>query len=209
MAARSPGRVLRWALRAPTILYERRMGWVLGHRFLMLTHRGRRTGRLHRTVLEVLNWDPETHEAVVMSGFGPQSHWYQNILSGGASEVAIAGERWQPELIRLPFDEAASFVADYERRNRLVMPIVRRVLSRLAGFRYDGSNAARRRLVATLPLIALRPASHGPRRDSRHSRGVEIDTARAAASRGCAPGSGRSRRRRGRAASPRHGWRCR
>jgi hypothetical protein len=31
------------------------------------------------------------------------------------------------------------------------------VLSKLAGFRYDGSDAARRRLVQTLPLVALRP----------------------------------------------------
>lgn len=34
-------------------------------------------------------------------------------------------------------------------------PIVRGVLSHLAGFRYDGSRKARRRLVEELPLLAF------------------------------------------------------
>ncbi len=50
-------------------------------------------------------------------------------------------------------------MAGYERRNRIAAPIVRFVLSRLAGFRYDGSDAGRRKLVATLPLVAFRPTS--------------------------------------------------
>jgi hypothetical protein len=52
-------------------------------------------------------------------------------------------------------------LADYERRNRIAAPLVRAVLSRLAGFRHDGSDAARRRLVRTLPLVAFRPAPGG------------------------------------------------
>lgn len=42
-------------------------------------------------------------------------------------------------------------LADYERRNRLGVPLVHAVLSKLAGFRYDGSDGARRALVHTLP----------------------------------------------------------
>ena len=54
--------------------------------------------------------------------------------------------------------EAAMVMAGYEQRNRLAAPLVRMVLSRLAGWRYDGSDAARRRLVRALPLVAFRPA---------------------------------------------------
>jgi len=53
--------------------------------------------------------------------------------------------------------EAVSIVADYERRNRWVTPIVRRILSRLLGWRYDGSDAARRRMVRQLPVVAFDP----------------------------------------------------
>jgi deazaflavin-dependent oxidoreductase (nitroreductase family) len=152
-----PGRVLRWLLRAPVALYSAHAGWLLGHRFLLLRHRGRRSQRLYGTVLEVLAWRPAAREAVVMSGFGPGSQWYRNLLAGQAVEVRIARLRFAPEARPLGDEEAVGVLADYERRNRLAAPLVRAVLSRLAGFGYDGSDAARRRLVQALPLVALRP----------------------------------------------------
>jgi deazaflavin-dependent oxidoreductase (nitroreductase family) len=138
-------------------LYSAHAGWLLGHRFLLFRHRGRRSHRLYSTVLEVVAWRPAAREAVVMSGFGHSSQWYRNVLAGQAMEVRIARLRFAPGVRPLGSDEATGVLADYERRNRLAAPFVRAVLSKLAGFRYDGSDAARRRLVYTLPLVALRP----------------------------------------------------
>ncbi|HEX8135565.1 MAG TPA: hypothetical protein VF880_19310, partial [Actinomycetes bacterium] len=90
-------------------------------------------------------------------GFGRGSQWYRNLLAGQGVEVQIGRLRFAPEVRPLAGEEAAGVLADYEQRNRLVAPIVRAVLSKLAGFRYDGSDAARRRLVQSLPLVALRP----------------------------------------------------
>jgi hypothetical protein len=56
-------------------------------------------------------------------------------------------------------EEAIVVLADYGRRNRFTAPVVRAVLGRLAGFRHDGSSAARQRLVAALPFIAFAPRS--------------------------------------------------
>jgi deazaflavin-dependent oxidoreductase (nitroreductase family) len=132
-------------------------GWLLGHRFLMLTHRGRRTGRVYRTVLEVVAWDEVAREAVVMSGFGRTSEWYRNVLVSDPVEVRIARLRFAPRVRQLDADEAAGVLAGYEERNRFVAPILRTILSKLAGFPYDGSDSARRRLVQVLPLVAFRP----------------------------------------------------
>jgi deazaflavin-dependent oxidoreductase (nitroreductase family) len=152
-------RLLKWVLRAPVALYSIDAGWLLGHRFLLLAHRGRRTGRVYRTVLEVVAWDAETHEAVVMSGFGQGAQWYRNILASNPLEVRIGRRRFAPEARRLDVDEAARVLAVYERNNRIAARVIRAVLSKLAGFRYDGSDAARRRLVQELPLVAFRPRS--------------------------------------------------
>jgi hypothetical protein len=54
VATPRPGPVLRRLLRAPSLLYDWHAGWLLGRRFLRLTHRGRRSGRRYRTVLEVV-----------------------------------------------------------------------------------------------------------------------------------------------------------
>ncbi len=147
----------RWLLHAPTAIYAAHAGRLLGHRFLRLTHQGRRTGCRHDTVLEVLWWDPHAREAVVMSGWGRQANWYRNVLATGAAEITIAGERWPARARALGPAEAAGVIVDYERRNRLALPVVRRLLSRLAGFHYDGSEAARRTLAHRLPLIAFTP----------------------------------------------------
>ena len=56
---------------------------------------------------------------------------------------------------------AAAVLADCERRNRLAAPLVRHMLARLAGFDYDGSEAARRRLASALPLVAF-TREHSP-----------------------------------------------
>jgi hypothetical protein len=82
----------------------------------------------------------------------------RNVLAGGAVEVRVARERWRPIVRQLDEPEAVAALAHYEHRNRCAAPIIRIVISRLTGFRYDGSDEARRRVVRNLPLIALRPA---------------------------------------------------
>jgi deazaflavin-dependent oxidoreductase (nitroreductase family) len=171
-----PGPILKRALRAPAALYAVGAGRLLGHRFLLLVHRGRHSGREYRTMLEVVRWEAARREAVVMSGFGRRSGWYLNSLAGGAEEVRIAGARFRPEVRAVGEEEAMGILADYERRNRLVSPVVRAVLSRLAGFEYDGSPAARRRLVGELPLLAFRDPGGLPRSGwARSSPGLHLE----------------------------------
>ena len=161
MRTRRPRPRLIGLLRAPARLYDLRMGWVLGRRFLRLTHVGRRSGRLYRTVLEVVGENRALSEVIVVAGLGRSAQWYRNLQVREAVEVAIAGERFAPVHRELSMNEAAAVFADYERRNRYLAPLIRRVLSWLVGWRYDGTEPARRRLVAELPLIGLRPARVG------------------------------------------------
>jgi deazaflavin-dependent oxidoreductase (nitroreductase family) len=152
-------RVLKWALRAPALIFDTGADRVLGHRFLLLTHHGRHTGRPYRTVLEVLSWRPEIDEAIVMSGFGPRAQWLQNVLAGRPAEIRIAGRDWPVIARHVEPAEAVRTLAAYECRNRWLRPVVRRILSRLSGVTYDGTVAARLAVVQALPLVAFRPAA--------------------------------------------------
>lgn len=136
-------------------LYRLRLGWVLGHRFLLLTHTGRRSGEPRRTILEVLQFDADHHRAVVASGLGRESNWYRNLESRPEAEVAIGRERFRVVAEVLGEDEAMAVLEDFEHRNRWITPLVHRSFTWLAGWRYDGSPAARRRLAHQLPLVAL------------------------------------------------------
>jgi deazaflavin-dependent oxidoreductase (nitroreductase family) len=152
------GRFSRHLLAAPRALYAAHAGWLLGHRFLLLRHRGRRSGAMYATVLEVLSWDAATREAIVIAGLGPRAQWLRNVLATGAAEIEIGSERFAAHARELGPAEAADVLADYERRNRIALPVVRRLLTRLSGFDYDGSEAARRRIASLLPLVAFSAA---------------------------------------------------
>lgn len=148
----------RRAFALPTHLYRAGLGGLLGHRFLLLVHEGRRSGRRYETVVEVIRWDPATREAVVLSGWGRRASWFRNVEAGGPAEIRIGRERWQAPSHRvLDEQEAADALAGYERRHRLAAPLVRRVLARLAGTAYDGSPAARQAVVRVLPAVAFTP----------------------------------------------------
>lgn len=138
-----PGRFVRALLKAPSRLYDARCGWLLGGRFLRLTHRGRKSGRVYRTVLEVVGHLPGTGEVVVVAGLGPRADWFRNIQATAPVLLETGRRRFVPAHRALEPGEAAEVLADYERRNRLAAPVIRVVLSRLLGWRYDGSGSAR------------------------------------------------------------------
>jgi len=161
MISHAPSATMIKLLRAPTHLYDWHAGWILGRRFLRLTHIGRRSGHRYQTMLEVIGENRASREVIVIAGLGRSANWYRNLQTNEATEGAIGPERFPPRHRRLPEPEASTVLAAYERRNRLITPIIRRVLSWLVGWRYDGTPTARRRLVAELPVIGLRPAD-GP-----------------------------------------------
>jgi deazaflavin-dependent oxidoreductase (nitroreductase family) len=156
--------MLRGMFRLPVYLYRWHCGRLLGRRFLLLSHVGRRTGLRRDTVLEIMEYrepGPELPgpELIVMSGFGRNAGWLRNIETTPGAKVTVGSQRFRATHRRLDADEAVRVVAGYEHRHRVAAPIIRTVLSKLLGWRYDGSDAARRRLVAQLPLIAFRPRS--------------------------------------------------
>ena len=153
------GRIMKWMFRVrfPSRLYDWHLGWLLGSRICRLTHVGRKSGKRHHTVLEVVNADTATGEVMVISGTGPKAQWYLNLRANGDAEIETGRRRFAARYRELPIEEAAQVLAGYERRNRIIAPIVRHLLSKLVGWRFDSSDAARRRLVSQLPMVAFAP----------------------------------------------------
>jgi deazaflavin-dependent oxidoreductase (nitroreductase family) len=147
---------MRRLFRIPATLYHWKCGWLLGHRFLLLIHTGRRPGLRRHTVLEIMEFRGNVPEMVVMSGFGPGADWLRDIQATPGAEVIVGAKRFPVVHRILDEEEALTVITGYERRHRLLAPVVRAVLSRLLGWRYDSSERDRRRLVAQLPFVAFR-----------------------------------------------------
>ncbi len=149
--------VLWYLFRAPVYLYRWHLGWLFGHRCLLLTHFGRRTGLRRQTVLEVVEYREAGPEVVVANGFGRNSDWVLNIKAKAGEEVTVGLQKFAASHRFLGEDEAMRVIEDYEYRNRFIAPIVRRGFSWLVGWKYRCGESDRRQLVRQIPLIAFRP----------------------------------------------------
>jgi deazaflavin-dependent oxidoreductase (nitroreductase family) len=152
-------RALETAFKAPVVMYDVGLGRAVGHRFLLLTHRGRRSGLVHRTMLEVLRWEPASRTAYVISGLGRDSQWLKNLEAGQGLEVRCGSDRFVPEHRMVTTDEAVVVLEEYETAHRLAARVIAPVLNRLADVDYDRTDASRRKVVEQLPVLALKPAS--------------------------------------------------
>jgi deazaflavin-dependent oxidoreductase (nitroreductase family) len=148
-----PTGALRLAFRLPIYLYRLGLGQLLGHRFMLLTHRGRRSGRVYQTALEVVRYDPSLRETVVASGWGERSDWYRNLKAHPALEIRTGRERYAPEQRFLAPEEVYREIVDYERRH----PWAVRIVPSLLGFRLDGSDTARRAFANSVRMVVFRP----------------------------------------------------
>lgn len=150
---RRPNALLRLVFRLPLWIYRLRLGWLLGRRFLMITHQGRRTGVIRRTVVEAVRYNRGTDEFVVVAGYGKTSDWYRNIQARPALQIDVGGRRFTPTQRFLNPEEMYEEFKDYERRH----PRLARTLARMIGLEYQGTEAQRRALATELPMIALSP----------------------------------------------------
>ncbi len=116
MVDRPPSKALRAGLRLPIWLYRLRLGWLLGDRFLMLTHKGRRTGRARETVIEVVRHDRPEDTYYVVSGWGEKSDWYQNIRKSPSVTIQVGGRKLQAEALFIPLEKAAGILESYAPR---------------------------------------------------------------------------------------------
>ncbi len=97
----------------PNALYALGLGWLLGHRVVQITHRGRRSGLIYRTVVEVVESDTATRRIVVASSWGNGADWYRNLRAEPALEVRSGRWRFVPGQRLLTPEEAAAVMTRY------------------------------------------------------------------------------------------------
>ena len=128
LAHRRPYGIYRWLANLPRWFYRLGLGWVLGYRVAQITHRGRKSGQIRRTILEVLHYDRETREVLVVSGWEGKTDWYRNIQQEPALEVYIGRVRYQPVQEFLSPEETAQTILMLIRQHPREVRFVGRLL---------------------------------------------------------------------------------
>ncbi len=147
-----PPRFMIPIFKLPLALYHVGLGWVFGHRFMLLTHIGRRSGKVYRTVLAVLEFDPVTREIKAMSAWSA-SDWYLNLQARPAVLVETGFTRYAPVQTSLTPEEIATLFVNYRKNH----PIFSRIVCRIPGWRIDSSYEEFVELAHTLRGIAFTP----------------------------------------------------
>ncbi len=148
---RAPGFMLP-VFKSPILLYRLGLGWLFGNRFMMLTHMGRRSHKLHRTILAVLRFDGPTKEIMAVSAWSG-SDWYKNIQAWPAPQVQVGSLRYVPTYRTLTAEELVELFEDYRRKH----PFFTRVICRIPGWKWDSTHEEFLELARTLRGIAFRP----------------------------------------------------
>jgi len=156
----------------PSGLYRRNLGWLMTRRMLALTYRGRRSGRTLTTVLEVIHYDRQTSESVVMSGYGPRAGWYLSIKASPALRIQSGRLDYVPIQRLLAPEEARSVAEKFVHAHRLEARLIRPILVWIAAIE-AGRQESAVELLASLPMVAFRPAEGAPPApDAPHVGGV-------------------------------------
>ncbi|RDI30501.1 deazaflavin-dependent oxidoreductase (nitroreductase family) [Rhodococcus sp. AG1013] len=153
----SPTGFKRRFLRMPIQLYRWHLGGLFGHRFLLLEHLGRRSGKTRQVVLEVVNHDEVGDGApdgyVVAAGFGTKSDWYRNLTAHPRARVQVGRRTVDVEADFLGTEEGGDLMARYGTEH----PKLGLRLCTTMGFDVDGSAADFREAGRHIHFVRLRP----------------------------------------------------
>lgn len=154
LTSQPPSGLLRRVLRLPVWAFRLGLGGLLGGRFVLVNHVGRTTGLPRQVVVEVVGRDAAGRVTYVVSGWGRQAQWYQNLLV--TPDVTIQVGRRLAAVTAAPVDadEGMRVLLRYRDDH----PWATRALSRVLGLPLDTAGPAALRHLAseTLPVVALR-----------------------------------------------------
>jgi deazaflavin-dependent oxidoreductase (nitroreductase family) len=136
----------------PLFLYRLRLGWLMGRRFMQVTHVGRRSGKVHRTILAVLRFDEKTKEIFAVSAW-KSSDWYYNIQASPALQVETGLVRYAPQQRSLSPEEIATLFIAFCRK----YPVFSRMVCRIPGWKWDSTYEEFLVLARTLHGVAFGP----------------------------------------------------
>ncbi|MBF6066135.1 nitroreductase family deazaflavin-dependent oxidoreductase [Nocardia terpenica] len=151
---RPPTGISRWVYRLPLPLYRWHLGWMLGHRILVVNHIGRVSGKRRQAVLEIVSHDPRDGSYVVASGWGPDAAWYRNLRTTPDVTIQVGTRTIPVTAVPLPQAAGADLFARYAAGHRRA---AKHLLPRLMGYSVDGSEADFRAVGERIPFLRFEP----------------------------------------------------
>ena len=156
-----PKGLLRLGFRLPVYFYRFGLGWMLGKRFVLINHVGRKTGLPRQAVVEVVEREKGSGTITVVAGYGEKAQWYQNLRI--RPEIIIqVGNRKIPVIARfVPPEKGEEIMLRYYQRYGAITGM----LFKLLGYRWDGSVSGLRQMARNqLRFVIFEPKEEKPQK---------------------------------------------
>ncbi|MBN2044827.1 MAG: nitroreductase family deazaflavin-dependent oxidoreductase [Anaerolineales bacterium] len=147
-----PSGVSRWFLRAPIWIFRLGLGGLLGKRFLLLNHIGRKSGLLRQAVLEVVIHEKDSNTYYVNAGFGPKTQWLQNLRAHPNVSIQVGWRKWDVRAEVLSPQQSGEVFRRFAEGNKLAA-----TYAKALGFEVDGSLDDYYQMGTMMIFVALRP----------------------------------------------------
>jgi len=155
LVAQTPTGFLRLFLRFPIIMYRYGLGGLLGGRFMLIHHIGRKSGQKREVVVEVIGHDVHSDTYYVASGWGYGSQWYRNIVATPDVDIQVGRRKLNVQAQTLSPNDAAEILQAYRQKH----PFTANQLGQVMGL--DIAHAPMDELVGmirdALPIVAFKP----------------------------------------------------
>ena len=116
LAGKRPSRLWRLLFRIPLHLYNIGLrGWErhIGVQLMKITTKGRRTGRPHSVLVDVIGRDQTGDAYYVSAAYGPRSDWVRNIRANPVFRAQVGRRRFDAEARRVPDLDAEDLLMTY------------------------------------------------------------------------------------------------
>lgn len=143
--------------RIPLLADHLGLRWLLNGRVMpggaiaILSYRGRRSGRMYRTPVEVIVEDRDRGEILVVPARGRQGDWYRNIIASGLAGVRLRGRSFDAAWRELSEEENRAALERYTSAHPRWARMIVRGLARKHHLSGDPSTA----VANALPVLAL------------------------------------------------------
>lgn len=146
----SPTGWKRMLFRAPIGLYRIGLGFVMGERFTMLEHTGRKSGETRRTVLEVVVNDPDA--IYVAAAWGTEAQWLKNVKADPDVVFHLGSRKYRTTVEMVTRERAHQLMEDYAEKHP-------KALERLSRFMLDDPaetvEAEADQVAELIPMVRL------------------------------------------------------
>jgi len=154
LTRKKPTGMLRALLRAPIWLYRWNLGWIMGRRFLLLTHTGRKSGLNRQSVIEVVSYDKVTGLYYVAAAWRERSDWYRNIRHNPTVGVQVRNYSFQARAEQISTQEGEARLWEYAQKHPTAFG---ELVTVMLGERLPPDKETCHKVAESVPLISLIP----------------------------------------------------